>query len=103
MSIIYLYLSLSFILSEQGFAMRLVVQKVKSASVTVEGNVISSIGPGAMALVGLHEHDTKEDLEYCCKRLLGCKLWENENGALWRQGVKQKGFEVKPANSPTLH
>lgn len=83
-------------LSERGFAMRLVVQKVKSASVTVEGTVISSIGPGVMALVGLHEHDTQEDMAYCCKKLLGCKLWENDNGALWRHGVKQKSYEVNP-------
>jgi D-tyrosyl-tRNA(Tyr) deacylase len=90
-------LILCFVLREPVASMRLVVQKVKSASVTVEGQVISSIGPGVMALVGLHEYDTKEDMEYCCKRLLGCKLWENDNGALWRQGVKQRGFEVNGA------
>lgn len=64
--------------------MRLVVQRVKSASVTVEGKVVSSIGPGVLALVGLHEHDTEDDLTYCCKRLLGAKLWPNENGGQWR-------------------
>lgn len=83
--------------------MRLVVQKVKSASVTVEGKVISSIGPGAMALVGLHENDTTEDLEYCCKRLLACKLWSNDNGALWRHGVKQRGHEVLCVSQFTLY
>jgi D-tyrosyl-tRNA(Tyr) deacylase len=74
--------------------MRLVVQRVKSASVTVDGSIVSSIDLGAMALVGLHEHDTKEDLEYCCKKLLACKLWENDGGALWRQGAKQLGLEI---------
>jgi len=83
--------------------MRLVVQKVKSASVTVEGTVISSIGPGVMALVGLHEHDTQEDMAYCCKKLLGCKLWENDNGALWRHGVKQKSYEVLCVSQFTLY
>ena len=84
-------------------AMRLVVQKVKSASVTVDGNIISSIGPGVVALVGLHEQDTTPDLQFCCKRLLGCKLWSNENGALWRQGVKQKNFEVLCVSQFTLY
>jgi D-tyrosyl-tRNA(Tyr) deacylase len=75
-------------------AMRLVVQRVKSASVTVDGSIVSSIDRGALALIGLHEHDTKEDLEYCCKKLLGCKLWENDGGAMWRQGAKQLGLEI---------
>lgn len=84
-------------------AMRLVVQRVKSASVTVDGAVVSSIGPGVMALVGLHQHDTVQDLEYCCKRLLACKLWENDAGAGWRQGVKQKGYEVLCVSQFTLY
>jgi D-tyrosyl-tRNA(Tyr) deacylase len=83
--------------------MRLVVQRVKSASVTVEGEVVSSIGPGIMALVGLHQHDTMEDLEFCCKRLLTCKLWENEAGAGWRHGVKTKGLEVLCVSQFTLY
>ena len=84
-------------------AMRLVVQKVKSASVTVDEKIISSIGPGIVALVGLHENDSTDDLQHCCKRLLGCKLWANENGALWRQGVKQKNFEVLCVSQFTLY
>ena len=84
-------------------AMRIVVQRVKSASVTVEGNKVSQIGPGIMALVGIHEHDQPSDLAFCCKRLLGAKLWENENGAMWRQGVKQKGYEVLSVSQFTLY
>lgn len=83
--------------------MRLVIQRVKSASVTVEGNVVSSIGPGVLALVGLHEHDTEEDLTYCCKRLLGAKLWANDNGGQWRLGVKQKVYEVLCVSQFTLY
>jgi len=84
-------------------AMRLVVQRVKSASVTVEGKVVSQIGPGILALVGLHEDDTESDLLYCCKRLLACKLFENENAVAWRHGVKQKGFEVLCVSQFTLY
>ena len=83
--------------------MRLVLQRVKSASVTVEGNVVSSIGPGTLALVGLHEHDTEEDLEYCCKRLLGARLWANENGGQWRHGIKQKDYQVLCVSQFTLY
>lgn len=83
--------------------MRIVVQRVKSASVTVGGKIKSSIGPGAMALVGLHEHDSYSDLEYCCKRLLGCKLWENEAGAGWRRGAKQMGLDILCVSQFTLY
>lgn len=48
-------------------AMRLVVQRCKSASVTVKKEKVSSIGPGILALVGLHQDDTVEDLQYCAK------------------------------------
>lgn len=84
-------------------AMRLVVQRVKSASVAVEGQKVSQIGPGLMALVGLHEHDTDADLQYCCKRLLACKLWENDNGGMWRHSVKQRGLECLLVSQFTLY
>jgi D-aminoacyl-tRNA deacylase len=89
-------------------AMRLVVQRVKSASVSVESsgrrdNVVSNIGPGILALVGLHEDDTEQDLQYCCKRLLGCKLWENENGGQWRHSVVQKQYECLLVSQFTLY
>lgn len=83
--------------------MRIIVQRVKSASVTVEGKKVSTIGNGIMALVGIHEHDTQTDLGYCCKRLLASKLWENENGGMWRHGVKQKGYEVLCVSQFTLY
>ena len=83
--------------------MRLVIQRVKSASVTVEGRVISTIGPGILALVGIHEHDNDDDLLFCCKRLLGVKLWENENGGQWRHGVKQKDYSVLLVSQFTLY
>ena len=50
--------------------MRLVLQRVKSASVSVDGAVVSSIGEGILALCGLHESDTHDDLSYCAKKLV---------------------------------
>lgn len=84
--------------------MRIVVQRVKSASVTVEGKVVSQIGPGLLALVGLHEHDSETDAQDLCKKLLACKLWENsESGGQWRHSVKQKGYEVLLVSQFTLY
>lgn len=83
--------------------MRVILQRVKSASVTVEGTVVSSIGPGTLALVGLHQGDTEQDLGYCCKRLLGARLWPNDNGGQWRHGVKQKDYEILCVSQFTLY
>jgi D-tyrosyl-tRNA(Tyr) deacylase len=84
-------------------AMRLVIQRVKSASVTVEQKQVSAIGPGMLALVGLHLEDKDSDLQYCAKKLLAIKLWENQNGAPWRQHVKQKEFEILCVSQFTLY
>lgn len=83
--------------------MRLVIQRVKSASVAVDQREVSAIGPGILALVGLHQEDAETDLRYCAKRLLAVKLWENDNGAPWRQHVKQKGFEILCVSQFTLY
>jgi D-tyrosyl-tRNA(Tyr) deacylase len=90
-------------ITQRSSAMRLVVQRVKSASVTVDGSLVSSIGPGAMALVGIHENDTQEDVEYCAKRLLACKLWENDSGAPWRHGAKTRDLEILCVSQFTLY
>jgi len=84
-------------------AMRLVVQRVKSASVRSEQKTLSTIGPGIVALVGLHENDTEDNLVECCKKLLASKLWPNENGGQWRHGVKQKQYEVLCVSQFTLY
>jgi|AntRauTorckE5430_2_1112549.scaffolds.fasta_scaffold38844_1 D-tyrosyl-tRNA(Tyr) deacylase len=81
------FLLISFVallFTEEIAAMRLVLQRVKSASVRVEGEIVSSIGPGVMALVGLHDNDTEENVKDCCKKLLAAKLWENDSGGQWR-------------------
>lgn len=101
---LFISIVITFILSsKESFGMKLVLQRVKSASVTVDNNIISSIGPGVLALVGLHENDTEENLVECSKKLLAAKLWENENGGQWRHGVKQKNYEVLCVSQFTLY
>jgi len=83
--------------------MKLVIQRVKSASVTVNNAQVSSIGRGILALVALHKDDTQSDLEYCAKKLLAIKLWENENGGSWRQHVKIREYEILCVSQFTLY
>lgn len=74
---------------------RIVVQKVKNASVTVNGQVVSRIGRGLLGLVGITHDDTVRDAEYLCRKLLKMRLWENEQGVGWRYDVNQIQGEVR--------
>ena len=60
--------------------MRFVVQRVTHASVSVDGNVIGKIGQGFMVLIGVSDEDTKETADKMVKKLLGLRIFEDENG-----------------------
>ena len=60
--------------------MKIVIQRVKHASVTVDGNVIGKIGQGFMVLIGVSDGDTKETADKMVKKLLGLRIFEDENG-----------------------
>lgn len=67
--------------------MRVVVQRVKSASVTVDGKVVSSIGRGILCLTGLRRDDDETDLKWMLGKILGLRLWEDESGSMWKRCV----------------
>ncbi|GMH56282.1 hypothetical protein TL16_g10238 [Triparma laevis f. inornata] len=83
--------------------MRLVLQRVKRASVTVDSSTISSIDRGIVALVGIHQNDTEDDFQYCAKKLCASKLWNNEAGKPWKQSVVHMGFEILCVSQFTLY
>ena len=60
--------------------MRFVVQRVTHASVTVDGNVIGKIGNGFMVLIGVADTDTREIADKMVKKLLGLRIFEDQNG-----------------------
>lgn len=55
--------------------MRFVIQRVSSASVTIEGHIYSEIGKGFLVLVGIEEADTMEDAEWLCNKLAGMRIF----------------------------
>ena len=60
--------------------MRLVVQRVTHASVTVDSQVIGKIGNGFMVLIGVADTDTREIADKMVKKLLGLRIFEDQNG-----------------------
>jgi len=58
--------------------MRAIVQRVSRARVTVEGAVSGEIGPGLMVLLGVRKEDTEEDARYLLDRVLGLRIFSDE-------------------------
>lgn len=84
--------------------MRAVLQRVASASVEVEGEVVSSIGPGILCLVGLAADDTASDAEWLARKLLRCRAFPSPDGKKpWDLDVTGLGGEVLLVSQFTLH
>ncbi|EFJ34350.1 hypothetical protein SELMODRAFT_166581 [Selaginella moellendorffii] len=84
--------------------MRAVVQRVLSARVEVDGQVVSQIGQGLLVLVGISESDTKEDADFLCRKILNMRLFVNDKtGKAWDQNVMQKNFDVLLVSQFTLY
>lgn len=64
--------------------MRIVIQRVKHASVTIEGEVKSAIKQGYLILLGVGEDDTKEDAEWLVRKVIGLRVLDDENGVMNR-------------------
>ena len=64
--------------------MRIVIQRVKHASITIEGEVKSAIKQGYLILLGVGEDDTKEDVEWLVRKVIGLRVFDDENGVMNR-------------------
>lgn len=62
--------------------MRVVIQRVSHASVTIGGVCKSAIREGLMILVGIEEADTREDADWLCKKVLNLRIFDDENGVM---------------------
>lgn len=62
--------------------MRIVIQRVKHANVTIDGNVKSSIKQGYLILLGVGENDTQEDAEWLVKKVIGLRVFDDEAGVM---------------------
>lgn len=60
--------------------MRFVIQRVTQSSVKVDGQVIGQIGKGFMVLIGVADSDTKEIADKMIKKMIGLRIFEDENG-----------------------
>ena len=71
--------------------MRLVIQRVSRASVTVDGEMKSSIGHGLMVLVGVEHGDTLDDVKWLVGKTVALRIFDDENGVMNRSVVDAGG------------
>ena len=71
--------------------MRLVIQRVRKASVTVDGKVVSAIGQGLFILVGVENGDTEADMEWLAAKAAGLRIFNDEDGVMNRSVVDVDG------------
>lgn len=81
--------------------MRIVIQKVTHASVTINGLCKSKIGKGLLVFVGIEEADTLEDMDWLCKKTVNLRIFEDENGVMNRS-VRDEDGEILVVSQFTL-
>ena len=59
--------------------MKLVIQRVKNASVSVDEKIVGKINQGFLVLLGIHNSDTKKDVDYLVKKLINLRIFTDDN------------------------
>ena len=82
--------------------MKIILQKVKEASVSVDDKVVGSIDKGYCLLVGVHKESTEEDAKYLAKKVAQARLFEDENDKI-NLSLKDVGGSILSVSQFTLY
>lgn len=81
--------------------MRTVIQRVRHASVRIEGEIRASISAGLLILVGCENADTQDDIDWLSRKIVGLRIFDDENGVMNRS-VRDIGGELLVVSQFTL-
>lgn len=82
--------------------MKIILQKVKKASVSVDNKIVGSIDKGYCLLVGVHKESTEEDAKYLAKKVAQARLFEDENDKI-NLSLKDVGGSILSVSQFTLY
>lgn len=82
--------------------MKVVLQRVSQASVTIDNQTVAKIEQGLLVLVGIVEEDTKEDINWLVNKIMNCRIFSDENGVM-NKSVKDIDGDVIVVSQFTLH
>ena len=81
--------------------MRIVIQRVTKASVTINGNLKSAIGKGYLILLGVADNDTQEDANWLAKKVISLRIFDDEAGVM-NKSILEAGGEILVVSQFTL-
>lgn len=82
--------------------MRVVIQKVTQASVSIDNQIVGSINKGLLVLVGIEDGDTNEDIAWLSSKIVNLRVFDDDNGVM-NLSVKEVDGEVLIVSQFTLH
>ena len=82
--------------------MRILIQRVSNASVSISGKIVSEIGQGLLVLLGVENADDEKDIEYLSQKLVNLRIFNDENGVMNLSVQDVKG-EIMVVSQFTLH
>jgi D-tyrosyl-tRNA(Tyr) deacylase len=82
--------------------MKVVIQRVSKASVTIEGIIVAAISNGLLVFLGIVEDDTKEDIQWLSKKIVNLRVFGDEQGVMNKSLMDSKG-DVIVVSQFTLH
>lgn len=82
--------------------MRLVLQRVQRASITINGEIVARIGRGLMVLVGIEHEDTEEEVQWLVKKTVDMRIFDDAEGVM-NLSIKDIDGDVLVVSQFTLH
>jgi D-tyrosyl-tRNA(Tyr) deacylase len=82
--------------------MRILIQKVTHASVTIDNKIKSEIGKGLLVFVGIEDRDIEEDIEWLSNKIVNIRIFEDQNGVMNKSVMDMDG-DILVVSQFTLH
>lgn len=81
--------------------MKVVIQRVAEASVKIEGQIAASINTGLLILLGIVDGDTQNDIDWLCKKIVGLRIFTDNNGVM-NNAIKDQNGDIIVVSQFTL-